>query len=130
MTDLAGWILRWTFSVAGLVHLIGICVLVAAAIWLSPRKSVRRFFLVGLGLWVVASALAALNSSTPRAALAGAIWAFTVIAFYAVLLGVLVAKGKEPRTMTATAAVLLLLQVPFSLFSGLYLTCYIGHDCP
>lgn len=129
MSDLASWILQWTFSVAGLVHLIGIGVLVAAAIWLGQSKSVHRFFLTALGLWVVASVVGASSSSTLRVALASAIWALTVVAFYAVVLGVLVAKGKRPRTIIATSAVLLLLQVPLSLFSGPYLTCYIGHNC-
>jgi len=130
MSDLVGWIFQWAFSVAGIVHLIGIGVLAGAAIWLGPNRAVGRFCLVALALWIAASVLGALNSSTARIAWAGATWALSVIAFYALFLGVLVAKGKSPRTVILTSAVLLLLQLPFSLFSGLFFTCYIGHDCP
>jgi hypothetical protein len=122
-------LLQWAFSTAGLCHLIGIGVLAGAAILLGPSRAVGRFCLVALVLWIVASVLGALNSSTARGAWAGAVWALSVVAFYALFLGLLVAKGKGPRTVILTSTVLLLLQLPFSLLSGPYVACYIGHDC-
>lgn len=129
MSELFGGMLQWAFSIAGLCHLVGIGVLAGAAVWLGPSRAVGRFCLVALGLWIVASVLGALNSSTSRGAWAGAAWALSVVVFYALFLGLLVAKGKGPRTVILTSTILLVLQLPFSLLSGLFIACYIGHDC-
>lgn len=129
MNELPDVMLRWAFSAAGLCHLIGIGVLAGAAIMLGPRRAVGRFCLVALVLWIVASVIGALKSSTTRDAWVGAVWALSIVAFYALFLALLVAKGKGPRTVILTSTVLLVLQLPFSLLSGLYFACYIGHDC-
>ncbi|HEY0501886.1 MAG TPA: hypothetical protein VGD42_00195 [Lysobacter sp.] len=129
MSEILALAFQWAFSVAGLMHLVGVGLLASAAIVLSPSRHVGKFFVVAFALWVIASTLSASTSSTVRTALAGAIWALSVIALYALFLGVLVAKGKGSRTILITAVALLLAQVPLSLFSGLYLACYVGHDC-
>ena len=130
MSELASWMLQWTFSVAGLLHLVGLSVLAGAAVRFSRIRSVGRFWLVALALWVVAAIAGIPGASTARVAAAGALWVLSVIAVYALFLAILVAKAKPPRTIIAVSAVLFILQAPLSLLSGLYFTCYIGHDCP
>ncbi len=130
MSELANWMLQWTLSVPGLLHLAGISILAGAAVRFSRTRSVGRFWFVALVLWLVAALACIPGSSTVRAAVAGALWALSVIAVYAISLAIPVAKAKPPRTIFLLSAVLFILQAPLSLLSGLYFACYIGHDCP
>lgn len=130
MSDLAYGMLQWAFSTVGIIHLVGVGILVGAAIWFSRSQSVGRFCLVGSALWIAVTALGALNSSTPRVALAFSIWALSTILIYSTFFAVLVAKGKGPRLVIVTAAILFMLQTPLSLLSGIFFACFIGHDCP
>ena len=130
MSDIAAIAFNWAFSAAGLVHLTGLAVLTAAAIWLSPNRQTPQFLLVALAVWLVASALSAVGSSSVRAAMAGVLWCLSIVAIYALALGFLVSRAKTPRTVVAASLVLLLVQLPFSLLSGIYFACYVGHDCP
>ena len=130
MSDIAAIAFNCAFSAAGLVHLAGLAVLTAAAIWLSPNRQTPQFLLVALAVWLVASALSAVGSSSVRAAMAGVLWCLSIVAIYALALGFLVSRAKTPRTVVAASLVLLLVQLPFSLLSGIYFACYVGHDCP
>ena len=130
MSELANWMFQWSLSWAGLLHLVAVGVMAGAAIRLSPTRSVRRLWLVAMTLWVVAALAGLSTSPTPRAAFAGALWALSIIGINALFLGLLVARARPPRTILWLSAALLILQTPLSLLSGLYLTCYVGHDCP
>ena len=130
MRELAIWMLQWTFSLAGLVHLIGALVLAGAAARFSRSRGIARFLIVASLVWLVASALGTLETMRLRAALAGALWILSIVAVYAIVLGVLVAKAKGSRPIFIATAVLFVLQAPLSWLSALYFTCYIGHDCP
>jgi hypothetical protein len=130
MSDIAAIAFNWVFSAASLVHLAGLAVLTAAAIWLSTNRQTPRFLLVALAVWLVASAISAVGSSSVRAAMAGVLWCLSIVTIYALGLGFLVSRAKTPRTVVAASLVLLLVQLPFSLLSGIYFACYVGHDCP
>lgn len=130
MKDLATWMLQWTFSVAGLAQLFGALLLAGAAIRFSPSRSVAKFLLFAMFLWLIASALGVLEPYRLRPLFGWATWIFSIVVVYAIALGILVAKGKGPRPIFTVSAVLFLLQTPLSWLSALYFTCYIGHDCP
>lgn len=130
MRNVAAIAFNWIFSGPSLGHLAGLGVLAAAAIWFSPSRQTRRFFLVALAVWLVASVLLAVGSSSARAATADILWCLSILAVYALGLGFLVSRAKGPRTIVATSLALLIAQLPLSLLSGIYFACYVGHDCP
>lgn len=129
MKDIATWMLQWTFSLAGLAHLIGVLLLTWAAARLSPKRSIAKFLLFSVLLWLAVSLLGALEPSRVRAHLAWALWVLSIVAIYAIVLGILVAKGKGTRPILIASAILFVLQAPLSWLSAIYFACYIGHDC-
>ena len=130
MMDLLQLVAQWALSPIGLALLLAAALLTATAVRLSPARRTGRFLLVPLILWAAFSLWSALDSSSVRSALAGVLWAFAVAAVFTVALAPLVAKGKSPRTIVAMSVAVLALQLPFSLLSGLFFGCYVGHDCP
>ncbi len=130
MTDLAALFSSWLFSSAGAGNVVGLAALLAAAILCSQTRSTGRFILIAGAIWVAASAVAAANSSSPRSAVASTLWCFSLVALNASVLGVLVGEGKRPRTLLIASLLLFLVQLPFSLLSGLLIGCYVGHECP
>ena len=130
MVELFHLIAQWLLSPAGILLVTTSLLLVAAAIHWSPNRNTFRFLALPLLLWAAFSAWSALDSSSPRSALAGVLWGFGVMGVYALALAPLVAAGKSRRTIAVVSAVLFAVQLPLSLLAGLYLGCYVGHDCP
>jgi hypothetical protein len=130
MKDLAMWMLQWSFSAAGLIHLIGALLLALAAEHFSRSRSVAKFLVFALALWFTGALLSVLQPMRFRAFLAGAVWLLSIAVVYAGVLSILVAKGKGRRPIAATTVALVVLQVPLSWLSAIYFACYVGHDCP
>ncbi|HEX5352650.1 MAG TPA: hypothetical protein VFW60_01070 [Rhodanobacteraceae bacterium] len=130
MIDLLQMLALWALSPAGLALLFASVLLGVAAVWLSPARGLGRFLLVPLAFWAVFSTWIALDSSSVRSALAGALWGLVILGLFALALAPLVAKGKRPLTIVSISVALYVVQLPFSAFAALFIGCSVGHDCP
>ena len=128
--DFLRLIVQWLLSLPGAMLVLVSVLLAATAIRLSPSRATGRFLLVPVALLLAFSVWSAVGSSSLRSALAGVLWGLSVLGLYALVLSPLVAKAKSPRAVVTVSVVLLAVQLPFSLFAGLFFACYIGHDCP
>jgi hypothetical protein len=123
-------VVEWLLSSLGAILVLVSVLLAALAIRLSPIRATGRFLLVLTALWLAFSAWSAVESLGIRSALAGVLWGLGVLGLYALVLSPLVARAKPPGVIAAVSVALLAFQLPFSLLAGLYLGCYVGHDCP
>jgi hypothetical protein len=129
MRDLVDLLAPWVLSWATAIHLLALTGMVGAAFWCSKTRSVGKFLLASGLIFAVVAIPVVATSSALRSAAASSVWVLSIAAVYVVALGILVAKGARPRTIVGASLPLLLVQIPFSLMSGLVLACVVGHDC-
>ena len=115
-------------SPATLVHFLVLGLLTSTALWLRPRRNVRRFLQVALGVGLLAALVPAIGITQVRAAVAEAIWILGVVGVYTAVLAVLVTRAKS-RWSILVASALLMMLTPFSIMAGLAIVCVVGHNC-
>ena len=118
------------FSQFGAVLALTIGVLCAAAIWLSPTRSVRRFLILTCALWLAFAMWSYWESPNTRQVVAGFLWGLAVLGLSTLALAPLVAYAKTRRTILVVSLLLFVVQIPFGVLTGLFFGCYVGHDCP
>lgn len=112
--------------------LIGILV-TGVAVQLNKKRNAYVFYVCLVVGWLLASILLSCfgpGELTLRSALATSLWCLTIAAIYAVVFGRLIVSGSPTITIWGVSFVTLIVQIPLSVISALYIGCYIGHSCP
>jgi hypothetical protein len=108
-----------------------VCALIAGlATRFSSKRDIRAFLVALAGVWLLVSVLLSTDEFTLRSTLATSLWCLTIAVVYAAVPGVLVASGKPAEKIWISSFLILVVQVPLSFYSGLYISCYVGHSCP
>ena len=109
-----------------------VCALIAGiAVWFSGERDIRAFLVALVGVWLLVSVLLSVTDRfTVRSALATSLWCLSIAAIYAAVPGVLVAAGKPAAKIWISSFLALVVQIPLSFYSALYIGCYVGHSCP
>jgi uncharacterized membrane protein YoaK (UPF0700 family) len=111
-----------------------VCILITGvAVRLSKKRDAYIFYVALFAAWLLASILLScfgFGELTLRSALAASLWCLTIAVVYAVVFGRLVVSGSSVITIWVSSFLILIVQIPLSFISAIYIGCYVGHSCP